>query len=230
MSRDESLSGRDAHPDRVDGLDPELLHCVECYVAARSLHQATDAQAEDVWNRFYRACAPLLRRLAHRRWGRCWSEEDRVQELWRILLERLPDYDPGRRSFSSWLATVVRHALSDQERAFHARNHLDDVVERQLVGREAEPMAICEQAEARMIVESAVEELHSRIPEVTYRIIHAHAVEGKSYQEIATALGLTDKQVRDRHYRAVANLRAILMRRIDGSVDPRPGRRGAGKQ
>ena len=99
-----------------------------------------------------------------------------------------------------------------------------------VLGREAEPMAICEQAEARTIVESVVEELHSRIPEVTYQIIHAREVEGKSCREIATAQGLSVKQVWDRHYRAVANLRTILTRRIDVPVDARPGRRGAGRK
>jgi RNA polymerase sigma factor (sigma-70 family) len=135
------------------------------------------------------------------------------QDLWQVIVERISRYDPERGTFPTWLSTVVRNAMTDQDRASHAPGHLDDELERRLPSREIEPPTACEQTEARTAVKSAIEAVRSKTSETTYRIVHDHWIEGKPYNQIAADLGLTVKQVRDRHHRAVGILRAILARR-----------------
>jgi len=55
-------------------------------------------------------------------------------------------------------------------------------------------------------------ELRTHLSAVNYRIIHDHWLEGKSFSEIALTLDLKDRQVRDRHHRAILELREILSR------------------
>jgi RNA polymerase sigma factor (sigma-70 family) len=213
MGQGTARSDRDRPAARVDCLDCELLGLVICYLAARSMDQQAGPDCEVAWDRFYRACDPLFRTLANRRCGRCWNLEDRVQELWRVIIERLRSYDPARGSFPSWLSTVLHNALTDQDRASHILGQLDEDVERQLPTRDADPSDMCEQAEVREIVEAAVESIRTNLPETTYRILHDHWVEGKSYEEIGASLGLAVKVVRDRHNRAIGRLRSVITRR-----------------
>ena len=139
--------------------------------------------------------------------------DDRVQDIWRIVIERIKSYNPERGSFRSWLFTVVRNAMTDQDRAFHALGHLDDELERRLPSRETEPPTACERAEVRATVALAVEAIRSRIPKTTYRILYDHGVEGKPYEAIAADLGLSVKQVRDRYYRGETGVSSFFRRK-----------------
>ena len=122
------------------------------YLVARSMHQAVEAACEAAWLDFYEAWNPLLRKLVSRHCHGSSGVNDRVQDIWRIVIERIKSYDPERGSFRSWLSTVVRNAMTDQDRAFHALGHLDDELERRLPSRETEPPTACEQAEVRATV------------------------------------------------------------------------------
>ena len=212
MAVGESRPDRERPADRVDRLEPETLRLVVAFLVERVLHRAAGTGCEAAWDRFYRACEPLFRKLAHRRCRGCWGFDDRVQELWRVMIERIRSYDLDRCSFASWLATVVHNALIDQDRASHELGGLDGEVGCRLPSREVEPPAACELAEVTAMVHSAVRELCSDIPETTYRIIESHWIEEQSYEEIAATLGLLPKQVRDRYHRAVGRLRACLTR------------------
>jgi RNA polymerase sigma factor (sigma-70 family) len=193
--------------NRVDRLDAETVRLVSRNLAVRPELRAGDAAYEQAWNRLHRACAPLMRKLASQRCCRCWSVEDRVQELWRVTLERLGSYDPERGPFANWLASLLRNALIVQDRYSHPLEQLNDETERLLPGRESEPANAFEQLDSRQDLANAAQEIRALVPEQTYRVIRAHWVERKDYEEIAATTGLTVKQVRDRHHRAVKKLR-----------------------
>jgi RNA polymerase sigma factor (sigma-70 family) len=167
MSRGESAPRRNGPTDRVDNLDTQTLRLVIAYLAARTEHRTCVSACEGAWERFYRACDPLFRKLARGRCPGSWSVEDRVQELWRITMERMPQYDHRRDRFPSWLGTVLRNALIDQDRSGHVLSHLDDAAERGIPSRKPDPSAACERAEMRMSVEAAPEELRVTIPETS---------------------------------------------------------------
>jgi RNA polymerase sigma factor (sigma-70 family) len=213
MGRVAGRSGRGRSSARVNRLDPETLGRVQSFLNARADRQATETISDDAWDQFYAACNPLIQKLAYRRCIRlAHDDEDRVQEVWQVLVVHLAQYDPQRRSFPSWLGRLVRNALATQDRSHHAFCRLDAEIARQLPDREADPPTLYEQCQTRREIASAMDELRSKIPEVTYRIAYAHWIEEKSFGEIATRLDLPVKQVRDRHRRALERFRRILSR------------------
>ena len=98
MDRSAHQSDRAASPDRADFIDAKRLAQALCYLAARSLHQSTDPDCEAGWNLFYEACDALLRNLVRRRCDRGRGADDRVQDLWLFVIERLKSYDPDARN------------------------------------------------------------------------------------------------------------------------------------
>jgi RNA polymerase sigma factor (sigma-70 family) len=198
---------------RVDRLDSETLGLVQSFLGAQGDRRTAEAISADAWGRFYAACAPLIHKLARRDYPRrSQDDEDRAQEVWLVLLAHLSHYDSRRCTFPGWLARVVRNVLATQDRREHALRHLDTEMERQLPSRDVDPSMFYERCQTRRAIADAIDELRSSIPEITYRIIYEHWVEDKSFSEIATIIGLTAKQVRDRHHRAMGRVRRILAR------------------
>src|SRR4051794_32969877 len=72
----------------------------------RLRHRASPA--ED-WQRFVQLYTPLMQHWARRRLG-LHDSDDLIQEIFAVLVQRLPefDYDQGK-SFRAWLWTVLRH-------------------------------------------------------------------------------------------------------------------------
>ena len=202
-------------------LDLETLRLVQSFLDTLLDGCAVERHVEQAWDLFYEACAPLIHKLAHHGSARPSNDdEDRAQEVWLCLLVHLSQYDPERGAFTVWLGSVVRNALVTQDRNDRAICHLDIMHERRLPSREVEAATHYDQCQTRRDIESATAELRSKIPEITYRIVYAHCFEEKSFAEIAASLGLPVKQVRDRHYRAIARFRRLLARRMSDGVEP----------
>src|SRR5207237_859290 len=106
------------------------------------------------------------------------------------------------------------HVLIDQTR--HEHNHptatLDAEEADHLPSPEPGPALVCEAHQVQGLVRGALAELRSQVPEASYQIVHQHWIEDRSFGEIARGLGLTPKQVRDRHDRMLRKLRPILTR------------------
>jgi RNA polymerase sigma factor (sigma-70 family) len=213
MTRIQAQVVRDRRARRVDDLDSETLRSVQYFLAARADRRGLGHDFFAAWERFYLACDPLIRNFARRRSDLVYNHEDRVQDIWRIIVIHLDRYDPRRGLFSAWLRCVVRHGLNDQDRSHRIHCRLVDELERQLPSREADPAHVFESGGSRRRVELVVDELRSIVSETNYRIVHDHWVEGMSFAEIALTLGFTAKQVRDRHHRALEKLRELLWNR-----------------
>ncbi len=56
----------------------------------------------------------------------------------------------------------------------------------------------------------ALAKLRPDVSEVNYTILFEHWFKGRKFSEIAVDLGLSGKQVRDRHRRMIAKLRNLL--------------------
>jgi RNA polymerase sigma factor (sigma-70 family) len=211
MTTHPTRNDRGRPPEPVDDLDPETLRLVQSFLDPQADRRGLGLRAFEAWGRFYAACDPLIRRLARRRSGRVFDHEDRVQEIWRIIVAHLGHFDPHRGPFPGWLKSVVRHVLDDQDRSHHPLQRLVIGVEQQLPGREADPADLYESARSRRRVERAIKELRGHVSETSYRIVHDHWVAGRTFAELAVTLGFTVKRVRDRHRRAMGKLRELLL-------------------
>jgi RNA polymerase sigma factor (sigma-70 family) len=197
-----------------------LLQSVRLYLALRRRHCDPGPFLSAAWERFYRTEAPYLLRLAreHARIGT--DPQDGAQAIWQAIVTRLPNlrFDPEQGSIHGWVMTLARHVLIDQERLHSSHPtaswHADEVD--RLPSPDPGPARLCELHEAQERVRGALAELRSQVSEASYRILHQHWIEGRSFATIAHDLGLTPKQVRDRHARMLRKLRPLLTRPVEG--------------
>jgi len=195
---------------RIDDLDPETLRLVQGYLEPGVDRSALELCYSAAWGRFEAACNLLIGKLAWARAGQACDREDWAQEIWKAIVTDIWRYDPERGSFSGWLGGMARHVVDEQRRSQHRLWHLEDETEREIPGREPDPAASCRLDHSRQRIESAIEQLRPGVSEANFRIVHDHWIEGKSFKQIALSLGLTAKQVRDRHHRMLGRLGKLL--------------------
>jgi RNA polymerase sigma-70 factor (ECF subfamily) len=172
--------------------------------------------AADAWERFVRLYTPLLFFWA-RRLG-CQDEDaaDLVQEVFAVLVEKLPGfiYDP-KRSFRSWLRTVALNKFRDGRRGPAARLHL--LPETALAAVPApNPTAAFEEAEYRdFIVGRALRLMQADFRPTTWKACWEHGVRGRPAAEVAAELGLSEGAVFVATSRILRRLRAELEGLLD---------------
>jgi RNA polymerase sigma factor (sigma-70 family) len=195
------------------------LLLVQAYLRARAERREPDPQWARAWERFYAAYDPLIRRLAAAHPVPCADLEDRVQEIWRTVLTRLPRFRfvPQRGQLGGWLTTVARHVLAGLGRrgARHPLGHLSPGVVDRIPGREPEPALAGDLGQVRQWVLCALGELRPQISDAGYQVVYLRWIEGKRIAEVAVELGLATKQVREQHRRTIIKLRKLLTKRVE---------------
>jgi RNA polymerase sigma factor (sigma-70 family) len=199
-----------------------LLQRVRGYLALRSQGRDPGPLLEAAWNQFYGAQAPRLIRLA-RQYSRLGADpEDGAQAIWEKIVARLPRCHTlaQHRSIDAWLTALARHALVDQSRSDHTRPTADPQAKEvdRLPGTGPGPEAVCELHQAQQFVHRALAELRTQVSETSYQVLRQHWIEGRSFAAIAHDLGLTTKQVRDRHGRVLRRLRHVMTLHAEGRL------------
>lgn len=157
------MSKQDLHHPRQprEEIDSDTLLLVQAYLLARTERREPDHESTAAWLKFYAAYEPFIRRLAGAHCGSSADFEDRVQEIWRIVLKRLPRlrFTPQRGQLSGWMATVARHVLADLHRraAHHPMGHFGFGVEDRIPGREPEPPVAWDFSQIRQWVRCALD-------------------------------------------------------------------------
>ncbi len=163
------------------------------------------------WDEFFKACDPYVHRLAYQRRDGLIDPQDRVQDIWRAIIAHLVKFDPWRGPILSWLTTVARHTLVDQDRCSRRFHKLEAGLKDEALIPDPGSERSVEARQARERVAGALVKLRARVSETNYRIVLERWYEDRPFSEIAAALGLSAKQVRDRHQRTIAKLRILLL-------------------
>ncbi len=195
-----------ARAEEVDGETVRLVQESRRCGGGSGLPGAALAEA---WDRMYRACDPMIRALVRHGPVPVSSRDDRVQDIWKAVLTGLRQYDPARGPFAPWLAAVAVHVMYEHARAHRQPASLDAGRALQFPGREDDPVDQCEVCLVRERIAAALRRLQSRVSETNYRIVREHWIGGASFRQIAATVGLSEKQVRDRHHRAMKELRQL---------------------
>lgn len=166
------------------------------------------------WERFAALYTPLMYYWARRQGLQQDDAADLVQDVFAILLERLPafEYDAGR-SFRSWLRTVTLNKLRERRRksmpipgpqeAFDALpDHRDDA-------------EFWEGEYRQHLIHGALDLIKSEFQPATWEAFWEHAMRGRPAPEVAAQLGLTPGAVRAARVRVVTRLRQELNGLID---------------
>ena len=175
---------------------------------------AVAAWVPPTWDEVVRQHAPRVYRLAYRLAGNPQDAEDLTQETFVRVFRSLASYQPG--TFEGWLHRITTNLFLDlvRRRQRIRFDSLPDDSER-LPGRERSPEQVYADSHLDPDIQRALDALH---PDFRVAVVLCD-IEGLSYEEIATTLGIKLGTVRSRIHRGRLQLREALRHRA-----PRSGR------
>jgi RNA polymerase sigma-70 factor (ECF subfamily) len=173
----------------------------------------TPGQAR-AWEQFVELYSPLLYHWAHRAGLRGEDAADLVQEVFALLVRKLPafEYDPSR-GFRSWLRAVTLNKYREVLRRRRPPEAPVAALEEFPAPAEGEPF--WEEEYRQLLTRRLLEVMRAEFQEATWRACWATVVEGRSAADVGQELGLSAGAVRAAKFRVLGRLRAEL----DGLLD-----------
>ena len=175
--------------------------------SASLLKRLQEPQAQEAWDRFVALYAPLLDQLAHRLGLSDNDAADLVQEVFLLLLRRLPqfEYRPDR-SFRAWLWTVTVNTWKDQQLRKGLPVPLDTLEAASSDGA----AALAEQEYQQYLVNRALRILRTDFEPAVWQAFWKVTVEGEKPLDVAEDLHLSINAVYLARSRVLARLRQEL--------------------
>jgi RNA polymerase sigma-70 factor (ECF subfamily) len=172
--------------------------------------------AADAWERFVRLYTPLLYHWARQTGLQQADASDLVQDVFLVLLEKLPEFSYDRtRNFRSWLRAVTLNKWRDRCKR-RAPALLGPQVEGLEGPAEADGAALfAEEEYRRYLTARALEVAQSEFEPRTWKAVWEHLVDGKPAPQVARELGMTPGAVYAARFRLIGRLRCEL----DGLLD-----------
>jgi RNA polymerase sigma-70 factor (ECF subfamily) len=168
------------------------------------------------WERFAKLYTPLLCHWAHRLEVRGAEVDDLVQEVFIVLVKKLPEfrYDPNK-SFRAWLWTVLTNKLHDRQRRQGVPNATA------FGGKALDPIgpdtagAIDEAEYRRYLMRRALELMESEFQPATWKAFWECVVNERPAADVAAELHLTENAV----YLAKGRVARRLREELSGLLD-----------
>jgi RNA polymerase sigma-70 factor (ECF subfamily) len=177
----------------------------------RLRHVGTDRD----WRRLVDLYTPLLFHWVRQSGIRPPDDADLVQDVFAILIEKLPrfDYD-AQKSFRGWLRTVVLNKVRDRlRRKSLPRDHNQDWLAK-AVDQVDDPNGWeCEQQ--MFLAATALRIMRSEFQEATWKACWEFVVAGRPAAEIAAELGISENGVYVAKCRVMRRLRKELAGLLD---------------
>jgi RNA polymerase sigma-70 factor (ECF subfamily) len=161
------------------------------------------------WDEVVRTHSQRVYRLAYRLTGNQHDAEDITQEVFVRVFRSLANYTPG--TFEGWLHRITTNLFLDlvRRRARIRFDSLADDAQDRLPGREPSPAQAFDDTHLDGDIQEALDALP---PEFRAAVVLCD-IEGLSYEEIATTLGIKLGTVRSRIHRGRSQLRQALEHR-----------------
>jgi RNA polymerase sigma-70 factor (ECF subfamily) len=166
------------------------------------------------WARLVEMYTPLLFYWARRRGLQESDAADLVQDVFALLVHKLPEFVYDRRkSFRNWLRTILYNKDRDRvRRAAHQPRTLGPLTEPSVPG-DAE--AAWEAEYRELLVARALELMQNEFQPATWKACWEVVVAGRPAAEVAAELGLTVGAV----YAAKSRVLRRLRRELDGLLE-----------
>jgi RNA polymerase sigma factor (sigma-70 family) len=174
--------------------------------------------ADATWDEIVRAHTPQVYRLAFRLTGNKHDAEDLTHDVFVRVFRSLSQYTPG--NFEGWLHRITTNLFLDRMRR-KARIRFDSLPENAADWFATSEPGPHEVFDATNLDDDVARALDSLSPEFRAAVVLCD-IEGLSYEEIATTLGVKLGTVRSRIHRGRAQLRASLQH-----LDPQRARHDA---
>lgn len=177
---------------------------------ASLLERLRDPAAENAWQRFVSLYTPLLFHWARRAGLRSPDDADLVQDVFVLLVRKLPEfqYDP-RKGFRNWLRTVTLNRWREGKRK---KSPTPDVLE-DLPAPAGEPFWEIEYRQH--LAHQMLTVMQTEFEPTTWKACWECTVEGRSAVEVGRELGLSAGAVRSAKFRVLCRLR----RELDGLTE-----------
>jgi RNA polymerase sigma-70 factor (ECF subfamily) len=178
-----------------------------------------DAWTPPSWEDIVRTHSARVYRLAYRLSGNPHDADDITQEVFVRVFRSLSSYTPG--TFEGWLHRITTNLFLDMVRRrqrIRFEGLAEDAADR-LPGRELSPAQAYDDAHFDADIQQALDAL---APEFRAAVVLCD-IEGLSYEEIATTLGVKLGTVRSRIHRGRSQLRAALRHRAPRTSADREG-------
>jgi RNA polymerase sigma-70 factor (ECF subfamily) len=161
------------------------------------------------WDEVVRAHSARVYRLAYRLTGNVPDAEDLTQEVFVRVFRSLPTYTPG--TFEGWLHRITTNLFLDMARRRQRIRFegLGEDAAGRLSGDEPTPAQVFD---ARHLDGDVQQALAALAPEYRAAVVLCD-IEGLSYEEVASSLGVKLGTVRSRIHRGRAQLRVALEHR-----------------
>lgn len=172
---------------------------------AMRAYQAGDASAFD---RLYAGLSPILRRYLHGAARDAARVDDLIQETFLQLHRARRTYDPGR-PVVPWALAIARHVFLMNCRT-RKRKCEAETVEFDSVAHAVEGQSAAPDVDAAIIAREQVRHGLAGLTPGTRQAVVLHHVQGWSFREIGTRLGIRSGAAKLRASRGVNALRARL--------------------
>lgn len=162
---------------------------------------------EAAFRGFYEAAAPLVLAIARRHGLGDAEARDVVQQTFLGVHRARADFRPGA-PVRPWLVTIARNVVRDHLRRRYVRREdaleLDGPIEPRI---EAPEYGV---PSTEALIEWSRKAI-ARLPESQRRTLELHFFEGRSFAEVARALGTTEGAARVRAHRGYETIRGWLV-------------------
>jgi RNA polymerase sigma-70 factor (ECF subfamily) len=181
-----------------------------------SLLQQVRQSASGAWVRFVTLYTPLLFYWARRLGLEHQDAADLVQEVFTILVKKLPEFEYDRdKGFRNWLRTILVNKWRDHQRQRLARPVQEG-------GRALEELAAPDDLDAfseagyrQHLVQRALELMQGEFPPRMWKACWEHVVNDRPAAEVAAELGIAPGTVYVAKARIIARLRQELAGLLD---------------
>jgi RNA polymerase sigma-70 factor (ECF subfamily) len=181
---------------------------------ASLLERLRDPEAEAAWKQFVELYTPLLFHWAHRAGLRGPDAADLVQDVFALLVRKLPDfqYDP-RKGFRNWLRAVTLNRWREILRRGKGQRPAEPLPEEVAAPEADEPFWEVEYRQH--LAQRVLEVMRAEFEPATWKACWETVVIGRTAPDVARELGLTPGAVRAAKFRVLCRLR----RELDGLLD-----------
>jgi RNA polymerase sigma-70 factor (ECF subfamily) len=183
--------------------------------SASLLDQLRRPGNELAWQRFARLYTPLLLKWARRLGLRSHDAADLVQEVFAVLVRKLPEFHYDRhKSFRAWLRTIAVNKWHDLQRRPSLPVQSDPAVLAQLVAPDGDD--VFEGAEyEQYLVSRAMKMIRADFHPTTWQAFLEHGVRGRSAAQVAAQLGLSTGAIYSARFRVMDRMRQVLQGLLD---------------
>lgn len=170
---------------------------------------------EEAWRRFVELATPMLLGWAHRAGLPSQDAADLVQEVFAVLVRKLPEFNyDGQKSFRGWLRAVTLNKWRERmRRSMAAPLNAAGELEQLEVGDPAE--AFWDRDYREYIVARALEVMRAEFEERTWKACWEQLVADRPASEVAEELGMTVGAVYAAKSRVLRRLREELAGLVD---------------